>query len=158
MWIRSPWVGSELFVKCTGYEATLKGTIRSSPVSGTSQSGSMARSSRKALEGRVGGERGREGERTRLWRTTLQGYTGFMCGEREPLHVLHTHTRMRKQKIPIPSRLMPTFRHFLRRQYWHWLRWCWSIGQFLLARHVYVRFRRTLRLKKLLQPSHVNWP
>ena len=35
-----------------------------------------------------------------------------------------------------PSRLMPTLRHFLRRQYWHWLRWCWSMGQFLLARHV----------------------
>ncbi|EDM09934.1 rCG44367 [Rattus norvegicus] len=32
---------------------------------------------------------------------------------------------------------MPTLRHFLRRQYWHWLRWCWSMGQFLLARHVW---------------------
>lgn len=34
---------------------------------------------------------------------------------------------------PVPSLLMPTLRHFLRRQYWHWLRWCWSTGQFLLA-------------------------
>ena len=34
----------------------------------------------------------------------------------------------RLNKKNVPSRRMPTLRHFLRRQYWHWLRWCWSIG------------------------------
>jgi hypothetical protein len=35
----------------------------------------------------------------------------------------------------LPSRFMPILKHFLRRQYWHWFRWCWSIGQLLLPRH-----------------------
>lgn len=29
----------------------------------------------------------------------------------------------------LPSFLIPTRKHFFRRQYWHWLRWCWSIWQ-----------------------------
>ena len=29
----------------------------------------------------------------------------------------------------LPSRRIPTFKHFLSRQYWHWFLWCWSIGQ-----------------------------
>lgn len=58
----------------------------------------------------------------------------------------------------LPSLLIPILRHFLSRQYWHWFLWCWSIGQFLFPRQVYVRFLRTLRLKKDLQPSQVNWP
>ena len=32
----------------------------------------------------------------------------------------------------LPSFLIPTRKHFFRRQYWHWLRWCWSIWQSLL--------------------------
>ena len=52
-----------------------------------------------------------------------------------------------------PSLRMPTLKHFLRRQYWHWLRWCWSIGQLRLPLQEYCRFRRTDRLKKLLQPE-----
>ncbi len=55
---------------------------------------------------------------------------------------------MCRVQIYSPSRRMPTFKHFFSRQYWHWLRWCWSIGQVLLARHVYVKFLRTLLLKK----------
>lgn len=27
----------------------------------------------------------------------------------------------------LPSLRIPTRKHFFRRQYWHWLRWCWSI-------------------------------
>lgn len=53
----------------------------------------------------------------------------------------------------LPSRRIPILRHFRRRQYWHWFLWCWSIGQFRLPRHVYVRFRRTERLKNDLQPE-----
>lgn len=34
------------------------------------------------------------------------------------------------------SRLMPTLMHFRSRQYWHWFRWCWSMGQFRDARQV----------------------
>lgn len=52
----------------------------------------------------------------------------------------------------LPSLLMPILRQVFSLQYWHWLRWCWSMGQFLFPRHEYVRFRRTLLLKKLLQP------
>ena len=55
-----------------------------------------------------------------------------------------------------PSFLMPILKHFLRRQCWHWLRWCWSIGQLREPRHWYVRFRLTDRLKKLLQPAKIN--
>lgn len=47
---------------------------------------------------------------------------------------------------------MPIFRHFLRRQYWHWFLWCWSIGQFRFPLQEYVRFRLTDLLKKDLQP------
>lgn len=53
----------------------------------------------------------------------------------------------------LPSRRIPILRHFRSRQYWHWFLWCWSIGQFRLPRHVYVRFRRTERLKNDLQPE-----
>lgn len=31
--------------------------------------------------------------------------------------------------LALPSFLIPTRKHFFRRQYWHWLRWCWSIWQ-----------------------------
>lgn len=37
-------------------------------------------------------------------------------------------------------------------QYWHWFRWCWSIGQLRFPRHEYVKFLRTERLKNDLQP------
>lgn len=53
----------------------------------------------------------------------------------------------------LPSLLMPIFMHFLSRQYWHWFLWCWSIGQFRLPLHEYVKFRLTLRLKNDLQPE-----
>lgn len=58
--------------------------------------------------------------------------------------------------VHLPSRRIPIFRHFLRRQYWHWFRWCWSMGQFLLPRHEYVKLRRTDRLKNDLQPKKNN--
>lgn len=54
----------------------------------------------------------------------------------------------------IPSLLIPIFMHFFSRQYWHWFRWCWSIGQFRLPLHEYVKFRRTLRLKNDLHPEN----
>ncbi len=31
--------------------------------------------------------------------------------------------------IELPSLRIPTRKHFFKRQYWHWLRWCWSIWQ-----------------------------
>lgn len=57
------------------------------------------------------------------------------------------------KKTILPSLRMPIFMHFLRRQYWHWFLWCWSMGQFLLPRHEYDRFLRTLLLKNDLQPG-----
>ena len=44
----------------------------------------------------------------------------------------------------LPSRRMPTFKHFLRRQYWHWFRWCWSIGHELNQRSSYGARERPL--------------
>lgn len=35
----------------------------------------------------------------------------------------------------IPSLRIPTRKHFFRRQYWHWLRWCWSIWHSLFDLH-----------------------
>ena len=58
------------------------------------------------------------------------------------------------QEMHSPSGLMPIDMHFLSLQYWHWLRWCWSTGQFCFPRHWYVRFRLTDLLKKLLQPGN----
>jgi len=58
--------------------------------------------------------------------------------------------------INLPSLRMPTFRHFFKRQCWHWFRWCWSIGQLRWALHVYVKLLLTLRLKKLLQPATID--
>lgn len=46
------------------------------------------------------------------------------------------NTRPRRTHTSLPSLLMPTLRHFFRRQYWHWFRWCWSIGQSRFPRHV----------------------
>ena len=51
----------------------------------------------------------------------------------------------------VPSRRMPTFRHFLRRQYWHWLRWCWSIGHDLKL----VLFSNEVKKPNYLLPRHV---
>ena len=36
----------------------------------------------------------------------------------------------------LPSRRIPTLRHFFSLQYWHWFRWCWSIGQDLNVKSV----------------------
>lgn len=58
----------------------------------------------------------------------------------------------------IPSLRIPILRHFLRRQYWHWFLWCWSMGQLRLPRQEYDKFLLTLRLKKLLHPRMIwDW-
>lgn len=64
---------------------------------------------------------------------------------------LPSHERKEK-RVDLPSRRIPILRHFLNLQYWHWFRWCWSIGQLRFPRHEYVKFLRTERLKNDLQP------
>lgn len=68
----------------------------------------------------------------------------------------YTYSERYIQYWVLPSLLMPIFRHFFNLQNWHWLRWCWSIGQFLFPRHEYVKLRRTDLLKKDLQPIITN--
>lgn len=87
------------------------------------------------------------------WTTSIRGYS--MTYPKRLLSFSNKGVRSftkNNEKRVIPSLLIPIFMHFLRRQYWHWFLWCWSIGQFLLPRHEYVRFLRTLLLKNDLQP------
>lgn len=47
------------------------------------------------------------------------------------LHIASDNSRERALTL-VPSLRIPTRKHFFRRQYWHWLRWCWSIWHSLL--------------------------
>ena len=60
-----------------------------------------------------------------------------------------------KLAVLTTSFTMPTFIHFWKRQNWHRFRRRLSTGQFLSARHTYLAFFWTVRLKKPLQPSQV---
>ena len=66
--------------------------------------------------------------------------------------------RPRNESRRTTSGLMPSRKHFWKRQYWQRLRRRLSIGQFRSPTHTYLAFFCTVRLKKPLQPSHVRTP